>query len=99
MGNRVVQLTCEDLALVEPNPVELLGADDALEHGFIWNAVNFRYRTGWDARFPYHSTTAGTGFTYRIKSDFAIYSRVFAVFDTNYRFAGTGIGLGLRTFF
>lgn len=76
-----------------------LGADHALGGDFTWNVVNLRYRTGWDKQFPYHSTAAGTGITYRMSSAFALYSRVFAMFDTNYRFAATGIGLGLRTYF
>ena len=76
-----------------------LGADDVLGYGFTWNVVNLRYRTGWDKKFPYHSTAAGSGLTYQIDARFALYTRVFAVFDTKYRFAGTGLGLGLRTFF
>lgn len=75
------------------------GADEALGGGVVWNVINLRYRTGWDRRFPYHSTAAGSGLSYRLSDDFALYTRVFAVFDTNYRFAGTGIGLGLRRFF
>ncbi|MBV8979213.1 MAG: hypothetical protein JOZ13_17730 [Alphaproteobacteria bacterium] len=75
-----------------------LGADDTLGSGFTWNALNLRYRTGFDQRYPYHSTTAGTGLTYRTDRDVAIYGRVFAAFDTGYRFAGTGVGLGLRFF-
>lgn len=76
-----------------------LGADDALGGDFTWNVVNLRYRTGGDRQFPYHSTAAGTGITYRMSQDLALYSRIFAVFDTNYRFVATGIGLGLRTYF
>lgn len=75
------------------------GADDVLGGGVTWNVVNLRYRTGWDKHFPYHSTTAGTGLSYQIDPDFALYTRVFAAFDTFYRFAGTGLGLGVRTYF
>jgi hypothetical protein len=75
-----------------------LGADDALGNGIIWNVVNLRYRTGWDRNFPYHSTTAGTGLTYQIGEHAALYGRAFAVFDTGYRFAGTGLGIGARLF-
>ena len=75
-----------------------LGADDALGHGFTWNAVNLRYRTGWDRQFPYHSTTAGTGLSWQASDQVALYGRAFAVFNTGYRFAGTGLGLGARVF-
>lgn len=75
-----------------------LGADDVLGRGFTWNLVNLRYRTGWDGHFPYHSTAAGTGLTYQIGQHAALYGRVFAVFDTSYRFAGTGLGIGARMY-
>lgn len=73
-----------------------LGADDVLHGGFTWNVVNLRYRTGWDRQFPYHATSAGTGVTYQAGEHLSVYSRLFAAFDTSYRYAGAGIGIGVK---
>lgn len=75
------------------------GADFALSRSFTWNVVNLRFRDGLDPDFAYKSSVAGTGFTYRLNETFAVYTRVFAVYGTEFRFDGTGLSIGFRRYF
>ena len=75
------------------------GLDAVVDRELTWNALNLRYRSGLDRGFVYHSSVAGTGLTWRPGAEFAFYTRVFGVLDTQYRYAGTGFGLGVRRFF
>jgi hypothetical protein len=89
--------------LIKPHDIAYatfrFGMDATLSRSFTWNALNLRYRDGLDRDVVYRSSVAGTGVTWRATEDTALYTRVFAVFDTQDRFAGTGLGLGLRRFF
>ena len=75
------------------------GVDEAFGEHFVWNVVNLRYRNGLDADFTYRSSVAGTGITWRLNDELALYTRVFAAFDTEFHFAGTGFGVGARKYF
>lgn len=75
------------------------GVDQALGEKWTWNVLNLRYRNGIDSGTTYRASIAGTGLTYRLDEDFALYARVFAAFDTEFHFAGTGIGIGARRYF
>lgn len=75
------------------------GFDIALSPSFTWNALNLRFRDGLDPEFAYKSSVAGTGFTYRMNETVAVYTRVFAVYGTEFRFDGTGISIGFRRYF
>lgn len=72
------------------------GADELVADGLVWNAVNLRYRTGFDPHFPYHSSSVGSGLSWHVSERNEFFGRVFAVFNTNYSFAGTGLAIGLR---
>lgn len=75
------------------------GVDKAFGEHFVWNVVNLRYRNGLDADFAYRTSVAGTGLTWRVNNELSLYTRVFAAFDTEFHFAGTGIGIGARKHF
>lgn len=75
------------------------GVDEAIGEHVVWNVVNLRYRNGLDSDVTYRASVAGTGVTYRVNDQFALYTRVFAAFDTEFRFVGTGFGIGARRYF
>jgi hypothetical protein len=75
------------------------GMDWAVTKTLTWNIVNLRHRSDVQSDFSYRASVAGTGLTYRMSDEFAIYTRVFLVWDTRFHFDGTGLALGLRKYF